>query len=53
MPDDDDSLERVEVADLLINRRLDRGGLALAAGAVDRDQGLRLGELHPLPYGHR
>ena len=39
-----------EVAHLLVDGRLDRRRLALAAGAVDGDQRLRLGELHPLPH---
>src|SRR3954452_1343102 len=50
--DDEDRLDRVEVADaLLVDGALDRGGLALAAGAIDRDQGLGVGELHALADG--
>ena len=33
-----------------VDLRLDRGRPALAAGAVDGDQRLRLGELHPLAH---
>ena len=46
--DHDDVLERLEVAHLLVDRLLDVRGLALAPGAVDGDQRLGLGELHPL-----
>ena len=47
--DDDDVLERLQVGHDVVDLLLDRGGLALAPGAVDGDQRLRLGELHPLP----
>ena len=46
--DDDDRLEVLEVAHLLVDLLLDRRGLALAPRAVDRDQRLGLGELHAL-----
>ena len=39
----------VEVAHHLVDLLLDRRGLALAPRAVDGDQRLGLGELHPLP----
>ena len=45
---DDHGLEVVEPAHDRVDLLLDRRGLALAARAVDRDQRLRLGELHPL-----
>ena len=45
---DDDVLERLEVAHQPVDRLLDRRRLALAPGAVDGDQRLGLGELHPL-----
>ena len=45
----DDRLEALEVAHLLVDLRLDRRRLALAPRAVDGDQRLGLGELHPLP----
>jgi len=41
-------LERGQIAHHLIDLLLDRGCLALAPSAVDRDQRLGLGELHPL-----
>ena len=46
--DDDDVLERLEVAHHLVDLLLDRRGLALAPRAVDGDQRLGLGELHAL-----
>ena len=46
--DDDDRLQRVVVGHVLVDRWLDRRGPALAAGAVDGDQRLGLGEVHPL-----
>ncbi len=48
---DDDSLKTSEPAHHLIDAVLDRRDLALARGAVDGDQDLRLGELHPLAHG--
>ena len=50
---DDDRLERLEVAHLLVDGGLDRGGLALAARPVGADQRLRLGDLHPLLHRAR
>ena len=47
---DDDLLERLEVAHHLVDALLHRRGLALAGGAVDRDQQLGLGELHALAH---
>ena len=49
--DHDDLLERRQIAHHLIDAILDRRGLALARGAVDRDQHLGLGELHTLAHG--
>jgi hypothetical protein len=46
--DDDDLLQRSEAGELLVDLRLDRRRLSLAAGPVDGDQRLRLRELHPL-----
>ncbi len=46
--DDDDVLERVEVGHHRVDLLLDRRRLALAPRAVDRDQRLGVGELHPL-----
>jgi hypothetical protein len=46
--DDEDRLDRLHVAHDLVDLLLDSGGLALAARAVDGDQRLGLGELHPL-----
>ena len=46
--DDDDRLETLEAAHHLVDLLLDRRRLALAARAVDGDQRLGLGELHPL-----
>ncbi len=48
---DDDRLERRQVGHLLVDVRLDRRGLAAAAGRVGGDERLRLGELHALPHG--
>jgi len=49
--DDEDRLDRGDVADLLVHLLLDRRGLALAPRAIDGHQRLRLGELHPLLDG--
>ena len=46
--DDEDRLDRGDVADLLVDGRLDRRRLALAARAVDGDQRLRVRKLHAL-----
>src|SRR4051812_47116905 len=51
--DDDDLLERVELVHLLVDGLLDRGGLALATGAVDRHERLGLGDLHTLAHRRR
>ncbi len=48
--DDDDRLQALHRAHLLVDRGLDRRRLALAPGPVDRDQRLRFGELHPLAH---
>jgi hypothetical protein len=52
-PDDDDPLERRQVAHHLVDAVLDRGCLALSRGPVDGYQRLRLRELHPLAHGLR
>ena len=46
--DDDHGLDRRRLVEERVHRRLDLGDLALAAGGVDGDQRLRVGELHPL-----
>jgi hypothetical protein len=46
-----DLLEARQVAHVLVDAILHRRGLALARRAVDRDQRLRLGELHALAHG--
>lgn len=51
--DHDDVLERLEVLHHLVDLVLDRCRLALAPRAVDGDQRLALGELHPLAHRPR
>ena len=48
---DDDVLQRLDRPDLSVHRGLDRCGLALAPGAVDGDEDLRLADLHSLGHG--
>jgi hypothetical protein len=53
VPDHEDRLDRLDRADLFVHLLLDRRRLALAPRPVDRDQRLRVRELHPLLDGVR